>query len=476
MLSEPADNTINMAIEQKSATSIAEQPWRSTDLQGPSDLSTAHSIASYGRPRSFDIVEPPAQLSTNTFHIRDSVPDDVFPDGGTRSWFVVLGSFFLLMSSYGMMNSTGVLQSYFASNQLSDYTSSVIGWIPGLFVFCGLGLGAQIGPMFDRYGPTGILIAGTACYVAGLLLMAECHLYWQFILTFGVLTGMGAALLSTAAISAVPHWFDRRVGLAMGTAMAGAGVGGVVFPWVLRAGFKDLGYKWTMRLLALIVGTMCAVGIAFVRSRLPRSQSKPSINVRAFQDARFTWLTMGTFIMELEVFGCLGLYPTYVVMQGFGTTTSIILLSILNVFSTIGRLVAGGVADKYGRINTQIGLLGLGAVAVFVIWLPFGSKLAGLYIFSCVYGFASGSFISLAPACIGQISKASEVGGRFGVCYLTVSFATLISIPIGGEMIETVGKPAMVAFLGAVLVIAMGMFSMARWSCLNYRWRWQAKI
>lgn len=91
--------------------------------------------------------------------------------------------------------------------------------------------------------------------------------------------------------------------------------------------------------------------------------------------------------------------------------------------STIGRLVAGGVADKYGRINTQIGLLGLGAVAVFVIWLPFGSKLAGLYIFSCVYGFASGSFISLAPACIGQISKASEVGGRFGVCYLTVSFA-----------------------------------------------------
>lgn len=217
-------------------------------------------------------------------------------------WVVVLGSFFLLMSSYGMMNSTGVLQSYFASHQLSDYTSSVIGWIPGLFVFCGLGLGAQVGPMFDRYGPTGILIAGTACYVAGLLLMAECQLYWQFILTFGVLTGMGAALLSTAAISAVPHWFDRRVGLAMGTAMAGAGVGGVVFPWVLRAGFKDLGYKWTMRLLALIVGTLCAMGIAFVRSRLPRSQSKPSINVRAFQDARFTWLTMGTF-SKSKIFG-----------------------------------------------------------------------------------------------------------------------------------------------------------------------------
>ncbi|PWY76498.1 MFS general substrate transporter [Aspergillus sclerotioniger CBS 115572] len=467
-----------MAVEQKHVSSVAEQPWRSTHFQDPSDLSCAHLNSSDGAPRSFAIIEPPAQLSTDTstFHIRDPAPNDVFPDGGARSWFVVLGSFFLLMSSYGMMNSTGVLQSYFVSHQLSSYSTSIIGWIPGLFVFCGLSLSAQIGPLFDRYGPTGIVIAGTACYVAGLLLMAECRLYWHFVLAFGILTGMGAALLSTAAMAAVPHWFDRRVGMAMGTAMAGAGLGGVVFPWVLRTGFTNLGFKWTIRLLALIVAAMCSMGIAFVRSRLPRGQSKPSINLRAFQDARFTWLTLGTFSLELEVFACLGLYPTYVVMQGFSTTTSIILLSILNVFSTIGRLIAGGVADKYGRINTQVGLISLGAFAVFAIWLPFGHKLAGLYIFSCIYGMASGSFLSLAPACIGQISKASEVGGRFGLCYLAVSFATLISIPIGGEMIETVGKQAMVAFLGGVLVIAMGMFAMARWSCLNYRWRWQAKI
>ncbi|RAK98989.1 monocarboxylate permease [Aspergillus ibericus CBS 121593] len=464
-----------MAMEQKPDHSVAEA-WRSMDFHGLSD--GCHLDDSHGTPRTFTIVEPPAQLSTDTstFHIRDPALHDVFPDGGARSWFVVLGSFFLLMSSYGMMNSTGVLQSYFASHQLADYSSSIIGWIPGLFVFCGLSLSAQIGPLFDRYGPTGILIAGTACYVAGLLLMAECRLYWQFILAFGVLTGTGAALLSTAAMAAVPHWFDRRVGAAMGTAMAGAGLGGVVFPWVLRTGFTNLGFKWTIRLVALIVAIMCALGIAFVRSRLPRGQSKPSINLRAFQDSRFTWLTIGTFSLELEVFACLGLYPTYAVMQGFSTTTSIILLSILNVFSTIGRLIAGTIADKYGRINTQVGLITLGAFSIFAIWLPFGHRLVGLYLFSGIYGMASGSFLSLAPACIGQISRASEVGGRFGLCYLAVSFATLISIPIGGEMIETVGTHAMVGFLGGVLVVAMGLFGMARWSCLGYRWRWHAKI
>ncbi|CAI7620931.1 unnamed protein product [Penicillium manginii] len=428
---------------------------------------------------AFSIIEPPAALSaitTHTTHFRDPNIDDTFPDGGTRSWLVVLGCFFLLMSSYGMMNSTGVLQSYFATHQLADYSTSAIGWIPGVFTFFGLALSVQIGPMFDRYGPTGILIFGTVTYVAGLLLLAECRLYWHFVLTLGVLTGTGAAFLSTAAMAAVPHWFDRKVGMAMGTAMAGAGLGGVTFPLVLRAGFTRFGYKWAIRLIALIVGVLCSLGIMLVRSRLPKGQSRSSINLRAFRDTRFTWLTLGTFSLELEVFAGLGLYPTYVVMQGFSTSTSVILLSLLNVCSTIGRLIAGGVADKYGRINTQTALIAVGVFAIFVIWLPFGNTLPGLYLFSCVFGLASGSFLSLAPACIGQISKASEVGGRFGICYSIVSLATLICIPIGGEMLEKVGKQAMVAYLGSVLIVGLGMFIMARWACLSYRWRWHAKI
>ncbi|KAJ5708788.1 MFS general substrate transporter [Penicillium malachiteum] len=474
-----------MATQLKSGITVTDNPLfsREADLGEPSALSSRHDSTVYPSvhddeaPQSaFTIIEPPAQQSSVTTHILEPFPDDQFPDGGLRSWSVIAGSFFLLMSTYGLMNSTGVLQSYFATHQLSDYSTSVVGWIPGLFLFFGLGLSAQVGSMFDRYGPTGILTAGTICYVAGLLILAECRLYWHFLLTMGIVTGTGAALLSTVALAAVPHWFNQKVGMAMGTAMAGAGLGGVAFPLILRSAFTSLGYKWTIRLLALIVGILCVFGILLVRSRLPKGRSKSTINLRAFKDTRFTWLTLGTFSLELEVFAGIGLYPTYVVMQGFSTSTSVILLAVLNVFSTVGRLIAGRVADKYGRINTQAALIMLGVLAVFLIWLPFGGTLAGLYMFSIVFGLASGSFLSLAPACIGQISKASEVGGRFGACYSIVSIATLICIPIGGEMLQAVGSRAMVAYLGSVLIIALGMFVMARWACLSYRWRWQAKI
>jgi hypothetical protein len=43
-------------------------------------------------------------------------------------------------------------------------------------------------------------------------------------------------------------------------------------------------------------------------------------------------------------------------------------------------------------------------------------------------------------------------------------------------MLEKVGSRAMVAYLGSVLIVALGMFVMARWASLSYRWRWQAKI
>ncbi|KAJ5815737.1 hypothetical protein N7474_007514 [Penicillium riverlandense] len=476
-----------MEIENKAPNvDITERQWplasSSIALDGPSaNPDIPHDEEA---PLSaFSIVEPPADLTVITTtastaanpHLHPNL-GDVFPDGGTRSWLVILGSFCLLMASYGLMNSVGVLQNYFASHQLSSYSASAVGWIPGIFTFFGLGLGVQVGPMFDRYGPTGILIAGTTCYVAGLLLLAECRLYWHFVLTLGILSGTGAALLSTAALATVPQWFERRVGLAMGVAMAGSGLGGVTFPLMLRAAIARVGYQWAIRLLALLVLVMCALGIALVKTRLPKGRSKSTINLRYFQDSRFTWLTLGIFSLELEVFAGLGLYPTYVVMQGFSTSTSVILLSILNVASTMGRLIAGAVGDRYGRINTQTGLIALGAMAIFTIWLPFGNTLPGLYTFSVLFGLASGSFLSLAPACIGQISKASEAGGRFGICYSIVSLATLICVPIGGEMLEKVGKRAMVAYLGSVLILALGMFVMARWACLSYRWRWQAKI
>jgi MFS family permease len=257
------------------------------------DESSIHRASFHGSHNDHDNdhEQQSEQPPTDTTNIVDS-----FPDGGTRSWLVVFGSFFLLMASYGMMNSVGVFQSYLETNQLSTYNSTDVGWIPSVFVFGTLFLGVYIGPLFDSHGPKMLVYAGSAVLMLSLFLFAECTQYWQFLLCFGVLGGIGAALVSTVAMACVPHWFQVRAGMAIGTALAGSGLGGVVFPLVLRAGFSNIGFKWTMRVLAFVVGFLCFLGSFMVRSRLPRAKTtKVVIDLRCFKDLKFTWMTFSTF-------------------------------------------------------------------------------------------------------------------------------------------------------------------------------------
>ncbi|KAL2870563.1 major facilitator superfamily domain-containing protein [Aspergillus lucknowensis] len=403
--------------------------------------------------------------------------EDEFPDGGTRSWLVVLGSFFLLMASYGLMNSVGVLQSYLETHQLSAYSSRDVGWISGVFVFTALGLGVFVGPLFDAYGPKELVTVGSALYSLSILLTAECTHYWHFILCFGLLAGVGAALICNVGMSCIPHWFQARAGMAIGTAMAGAGLGGVVFPYILRESWARVGFKWGMRIAALVILTLCGGASFLVKARLPREgRLKAAFDIRCFKDARFTCISAATFCLELVVFALIGLLPTYVVGQGFTGTSSVNLLVVLNVTNCLGRLIAGRVADRYGRLNVLILLISLAVVQIFAILYPFSHSLAALYVFCALYGVTSGSFICLAPVCVRQISPAKEIGMRFGTFYCLVSFATLICIPIGGEMLEKVGARMVVAWLGGVLVLAMLLFVVARWACLDYKWNWRSKI
>jgi hypothetical protein len=68
-----------------------------------------------------------------------------FPEGGLRAWSVVTGAFFMLLPSFGLMNSIGTFEDYWQDNQLSSYTTRDIGWIPSVFVYLGLALGIQVG-------------------------------------------------------------------------------------------------------------------------------------------------------------------------------------------------------------------------------------------------------------------------------------------------------------------------------------------
>lgn len=99
-------------------------------------------------------------------------PNLEFPEGGLQAWLVVFGSFCGMFSVYGLINTAAVFESYFSENQLRDYSSSQIGWIFSLYLFVVFIVGIQVGPVFDKYGPRLIVLAGGLLIATSLFILS----------------------------------------------------------------------------------------------------------------------------------------------------------------------------------------------------------------------------------------------------------------------------------------------------------------
>lgn len=412
----------------------------------------------------------------------EGIPE-AYPEGGRQAWLCVLGSFFLLLASFGLMVSIGTLQDYWRDHQLKAYSPRDIGWIPSVFVYLALGLGIWVGPLFDRYGPRVLTVVGSVMYVIAIFALAECTKYWHFMICLGVVGGISAALITTAGLAAVSHWFDKRRGRATGVAMMGNSIGGTIIPLILRATFPRYGWAWSMRILGFAILAFLIIGNIFVRGRL--TPTRPSVaekkaskmSFHLFADASFTFLTITVFGIEIVLFGALGILPTYASAQSFPSMTGFYLISMMNGISCIGRFLPGFLSDYAGRFNTLLLMILLTLVVMLLIWLPFGAtSLPALYTFTALFGFGTGSWMALVPVCIGQLCRTEEFGRYWGTCYFVASLATLVCIPISGELVESVGPQAMVGFFCAVLLLSLICFVFSRWACLGWRWRWRVKI
>ncbi|KUJ23902.1 MFS monocarboxylate transporter [Mollisia scopiformis] len=402
--------------------------------------------------------------------------DYTFPEGGTKAWLVIFGSFCIIAGTFGLISSVGLFQAYWQTDQLSSYTTRDIGWISAVNVFLNLFLGVQIGPLFDRYGPRWLILSGSVIYVLTLVLLAECKKYYQFMLVYGVLGGVSSAFLTTTALAVVAHWFEKKRGIASGIAFVGSSVGGIMFPLILKSVFEHLSWAWSMRIVALIVAGMMIAGNLCIKGRLPPRKNGGAVDLRCFRDARFSWATVGVSCFEFVLFGALGLLPTYAILQGFSSQTAFNIIAILNAGSALGRSLSGYISDHLGRFNTMLLTLIWSLVVTLALWLPIGKQVVLFYIFAPLFGFGSGSIISMAPVCIGQLCKADEYGQFYGTSYSVVAFAVLICIPVGGELLPAVGGTAFVGLFGGILVLSLVSFLMARWACLEYRWQWIIKI
>ncbi|EEH11688.1 monocarboxylate permease-like protein [Histoplasma capsulatum G186AR] len=382
----------------------------------------------------------------------DSKPNDFYPDGGVRAWAVAIGTAGVMFCTFGLANAFGVLQEYYASHQLSSASQSAISWIGSLQI-CALFSGALVGgPLFDRYGAK-VIWPSAVLYVLSIMMTSIAKEYYQLMLAQGVLGGISMGMTMSPSMAATPQYFNKNRGAAMGIAVAGSSVGGVVLPIVLGKLLNSttIGFGWSIRILGFLILAILAPSCAAIRARLPPRKGNFFL-LSAFKKPLYVTIITFACLMILSIFTPIFYLPVYAVQHGMDETLASYLIAILNAASFLGRVVPGVLADKLGSLNAVIAS-GVSSGILILCWPKITSN-AGIIVFAGLFGFCSGAIISGVVVCLStSTDDPKTIGTYMGMGMGISSIAGLIGPPITGALVNRYHGFVEVSIFSGVMVL-----------------------
>ena len=212
-----------------------------------------------------------------------------------------------------------------------------------------------------------------------------------------------------------------------------------------------VGFAWAVRIQAFIFLGLCTVANLLIRCRLPPLDPAPTIKdmLPDWRIFRNNWVfvltTAGVFFFEWALFVPLAYISSFALAHDVNPMFAYQVLAIVNGGSFFGRWAPGLVADKVGRFNTMIATVALCVISVLAFWLPSNFMLTAasqsqitplIVVFAVLFGFASGSNISLTPVCVGQLCDTEVFGRWYAGLYTIVSFGCLTGLPIAGALLK----------------------------------------
>ncbi|KAK6454876.1 major facilitator superfamily domain-containing protein [Scheffersomyces xylosifermentans] len=374
---------------------------------------------------------------------------DRFPEGGFVAYRVLVGSFLGLTGVLAFVNSAGAVENFIQANILQETPTSTIGWIFSIYNFFGFGMTLISGPVFDKVGCKIPIAFGILLMTVGFICASFATEVYQFILAYSVCAGLGTAFTFGPFVGVLTHYFLKKRAMAIGGAYVGGALGGVLFPVMFRSLFPKIGFGWSVRIGAFICLALLVLGFLLVSDRHKEfNQIDPnstesvvaeivrSIDFSIFKNKVYTCLVLALLGNGFAFLVTATYLPSYATTFGYSDSNAYLLLVVFNSLSIPGRIIPSYIADHYGRFNAICIISSISTLAFFLVWVnrPAGHTLAGLFVFSAVFGFSSGSILSLTPASIGQVFKVEDIGKGIGTAFFVLSFGDLVGIPIGGAI------------------------------------------
>jgi MFS family permease len=311
--------------------------------------------------------------------LRESATVALFP--GTRtSWSVLLASFAILALYRAVSSSFSILVLPLEAELSTTRASVTLIFTAHMMVYAAASPAS--GVIVSWLGPYRTIALGAIFVGSSLCLMVTSRELIDFIVTFGLLGGIGMALTGLPANFAIlSSQFAGRVATAMGIAGAGMGVGVLLIVPMIQWTADRIGWRQAFLWAGLAISGAMLLAVMLARSASQHPQVLPK-SADAERARIGTILGMGVwrqfalanFMMGAALFGLLTHQVAIVQAAGWSAVSAATTLGIVNLLRSLSGPCWGAALDRYGTasvysISTGLCLCGL-AVLIALPALP----------------------------------------------------------------------------------------------------------
>lgn len=337
-----------------------------------------------------------------------------------------------------------------------------------------LGVFAMIagGLLNDKYGPRWVVFCGGLMFGFGMFLSGMANSVSMLIVTYGLLTGLGAHLIYTCAINNTIKFFPDKRGLIGGVTTACYGVSAVIMSPVANAMNDAMGVRSSFKVLGVIFLVLIVLS-SFIMKKcpsdfIPKGYTPPAGVAAAEGLSPIQMVKTPVFYIMLVLLACGAYFGMMIISSAQGlavnmvaspVATASLLVSVLSLFNMVGRLVAGILSDKFGRINVLtvalvIAAAGLGALLIS----SFSASMPVYAVGLILIGISFGTFLGVYPGfCADQFgTKYNSV--NYGILWLGYAIAAIAGPSTLSGVFDATGHYSLafiisfgVAILGLIL-------------------------
>ncbi|WP_179674212.1 MFS transporter [Duganella sp. 1224] len=324
------------------------------------------------------------------------------------SWVIVAVTFLTALSSSAALGLPGALLQPL-SKEFGWDVEQISSALAVRFALFGL-MGPFAAILMERFGLRNVVVTALTLVAAGMALATQMTQFWQLVLFWGIMLGVGSGLTALVLSAVVSNrWFDQHRGLVVGILTASSATGQLIFlpvgAWMIEH------YGWRLAVLPVLSAcALMAVAVFLLMRNRPAdvglapygaapgsvAPAAPAMHItlatpfRILAEAarsRVFWVLAGTFfICGLSTNG---LIQTHFISlcgdAGLGPVPAASVLAMMGAFDLVGTIASGWLSDRYD--NRKLLFMYYGLRGLSLLWLPYSEfTLYGLSVFAMFYG------------------------------------------------------------------------------------------